>query len=89
MKETELKIINKLGLHARAASMFVKTAERFKCKVEMEKEGVRVNAKSIMGILMLAAPLGSTIKLYTSGPDELECLEKLKELVENKFGEGE
>ncbi|HRZ80324.1 MAG TPA: HPr family phosphocarrier protein [bacterium] len=89
MKEMELKIVNKLGLHARAASMFVKTAERFKCKVEMEKDGIRVNAKSIMGILMLAAPLGSVIKIYTSGADETECMAKLKELIENKFGEGE
>lgn len=89
MMEAELKIINKLGLHARAASMFVKTAERFKCKVEMEKDGTRVNAKSIMGILMLAAPLGSKIKIYTTGQGEAECLEKLKELIENKFGEGE
>lgn len=89
MKEMELKIVNKLGLHARAASMFVKTAERFKCKVEMEKDGIRVNAKSIMGILMLAAPLGSIIKIYTNGADEAECMAKLKELIENKFGEGE
>ena len=59
MIEKELKIINKLGLHARAASLFVKTTEKYRCRVEMEKEGVRVNAKSIMGILMLAAPLGS------------------------------
>ena len=54
MKETELTIKNKLGLHARAASLFVKTAEKFKCGVEMEKDGIRVNAKSIMGILMPA-----------------------------------
>lgn len=89
MKEAELKIRNKLGLHARAASMFVKTAEKYKCKVEMEKEGVRVNAKSIMGILMLAAPLGSTIKIYTTGENESECLNALLELINNKFGEGD
>ena len=87
MKETELTIKNKLGLHARAASLFVKTAEKFKCGVEMEKDGIRVNAKSIMGILMLAAPLGSTVKISTNGESEEECLSALTELVENKFGE--
>jgi len=55
----------------------------------MEKEGVRVNAKSIMGILMLAAPLGSTIKIFTDGEQEQECIEELTELINNKFGEGE
>jgi len=87
--EKNLKIINRLGLHARAASMFVKIAEKYKCKVEMEKEGVRVNAKSIMGILMLAAPMGSEIKIVTNGPDESACLEELASLVNNRFGEGE
>ena len=87
MKETELTIKNKLGLHARAASLFVKTAEKFKCGVEMEKDGIRVNAKSIMGILMLAAPLGSTVKITTDGESEDECLSALTELVEKKFGE--
>lgn len=89
MKQKELKITNKLGMHARAASIFVKTAEKFKCKVEMEKDGVRVNAKSIMGILMLAAPLGSIIKILTDGDNEVECLKALSDLIENKFGEGE
>ncbi|MBR4532037.1 HPr family phosphocarrier protein [bacterium] len=87
MKEAELTIKNKLGLHARAASLFVKTAEKFKCGVEMEKNGVRVNAKSIMGILMLAAPLGSTVKISTNGESEEECLSALTQLVETKFGE--
>ncbi|MBP5201262.1 HPr family phosphocarrier protein [bacterium] len=87
MKEAELTIKNKLGLHARAASLFVKTAEKFKCGVEMEKDGIRVNAKSIMGILMLAAPLGSTVKISTNGESEEECLAALSTLVETKFGE--
>jgi len=87
MKEAELTIKNKLGMHARAASLFVKTAEKFKCGVEMEKDGIRVNAKSIMGILMLAAPLGSTVKISTNGESEEECLNALKQLVETKFGE--
>ncbi len=87
MREVELTIKNKLGLHARAASLFVKTAEKFKCGVEMEKDGIRVNAKSIMGILMLAAPLGSTVKISTNGESEEECLKALTQLVETKFGE--
>ena len=87
MKEAELTIKNKLGLHARAASLFVKTAEKFKCRVEMEKDGIRVNAKSIMGILMLAAPLGSSVKITTDGEAEEDCLEALSELINNKFGE--
>ena len=87
--EKSLKITNRLGLHARAASMFVKIAEKYKCGVEMEKDGVKVNAKSIMGILMLAAPLGSTVKIITNGPDEIECMEDIVNLINNKFGEGE
>jgi phosphocarrier protein HPr len=86
--EKKLEIINRLGLHARAASMFVKTAEKFKCKVEMEKDGVKVNAKSIMGILMLAAPMGSKIKVITTGEDESECLDALSDLINDRFGEG-
>lgn len=87
MKEAEITIKNKLGLHARAASLFVKTAEKFKCNVGMEKDGISVNAKSIMGILMLAAPLGSTVKITTDGESEDECLSALTGLVNNKFGE--
>lgn len=87
MKTAEFIIKNKLGLHARAASLFVKTAEKFRCRVEMEKDGISVNAKSIMGILMLAAPLGSTVKITTDGEAEEECLAALSELVNNKFGE--
>ena len=89
MMQSELKIVNKLGLHARAASLFVKATEKYKCRVEMEKEGVKVNAKSIMGILMLAAPLGSTVKIITDGEQEEECINELIELINGKFGEGE
>ena len=87
MKEAEITIKNKLGMHARAASLFVKTAEKFKCSIEMEKDGINVNAKSIMGILMLAAPLGATLTLRTNGEGEEECLAALTELVNNRFGE--
>jgi phosphocarrier protein HPr len=89
MKQQELKITNKLGMHARAASVFVKIAERFKCKVEMEKDGIRVNAKSIMGILMLAAPFGTTVTIFTDGTDEEPCIKALSDLIINKFGEGD
>lgn len=87
MKEAEITIQNKLGMHARAASLFVKTAEKFKCSVEMEKDGIRINAKSIMGILMLAAPLGSTVKIFTNGDSEEACLAELTDLINKKFGE--
>lgn len=87
MKEAELKIKNKLGMHARAASLFVRTAEKFRCSVEMQKDDVCVNAKSIMGILMLAAPLGSSITIRTNGENEEACLAALTELVNRKFGE--
>ena len=89
MKNIELKITNKLGMHARAASLFVKTVEKYKCKVELEKDGIRVNARSIMGILMLAAPFGSVIRIITEGEKEAECIKELSDLIVNKFGEGE
>ncbi len=87
--ERDVKIINKLGLHARAASLFVKEAEKYNVKVEMEKDGIRINAKSIMGILMLAAPVGSIIKIITTGEDDELCINALTELVNNKFNESE
>lgn len=87
--ERDVKIVNKLGLHARAASLFVKETERYNSKVEMEKDGIRINAKSIMGILMLAAPVGSTIKIIATGDDSESCLDALTELVNNKFNESE
>ena len=87
MAEKTVTIRNKLGLHARAASMFVKEAERYACEVEMEKAGVRVNAKSIMGILMLAAPFGSTLKIIAKGPNDEECVTALARLVEVGFEE--
>ncbi len=85
--EQEVKVINKLGLHARAASLFAKESEKYKSKVELEKDGVRINAKSIMGILMLAAPIGSTLKIIVNGTDESECIQALVGLVNNKFNE--
>ncbi len=85
MIERTVTIRNRLGFHARAAAMFAKEAERFSSTVEMEKNGVRVNAKSIMGILMIVAPFGAEIKLIVDGPDEQECMEALERLVESEF----
>ncbi len=78
---------NRLGLHARAAALFVKTANRFASDVFLEKDGVEVNGKSIMGILMLAASKGSKVTLKADGKDSAEAIESLGKLFENKFGE--
>lgn len=80
-------IRNRLGLHARAAALLVKTANRFMSEVSVEKDGVEVNAKSIMGILMLAASKGSRITLKAEGKDSAEAIRVLGELIENRFGE--
>ncbi len=80
-------IKNKLGLHARAAALLVKTANRFVSEISLEKDGLAVNGKSIMGILMLAASKGTRITLKAEGKDEGEAMEALGKLIENKFGE--
>lgn len=80
-------IENELGFHARACATFVKVAANFKSEIWVEKNGTRVNGKSIMDLLMLAAPQGSTIKIIARGPDAKEALEKLSALVNEKFGE--
>lgn len=85
--EATLQIENQLGMHARAAAAFVKTANRFHAEVQVCKGMVCVNGKSIMGVLMLAAPKGTTITIQTSGPEATGCLAALCELVRNKFGE--
>ena len=87
MKEGVLTIRNRLGLHARAAALFVKKANEFSSEVWVEKDGTRVNGKSIMGLLMLACPLGSSIIVKTEGGDEAQAFEELKDLVEDGFGE--
>lgn len=89
MAKLSLEIINKLGLHARASTKFTQTASQFKSEVWVEKNGRRVNAKSIMGVMMLAAAKGSTIDIEATGPDEEEALAALQALVNNYFGEGE
>lgn len=87
MLQKELVIQNKLGLHARAAAKFVQCATEFTCVVEVIKGDLRVNGKSIMGVLLLAAPMGTRLEVVLDGPDEKEALIALEALVEDKFGE--
>lgn len=82
-----VKIQNLKGLHARATSTFVKLADSFKCDIEVTKQDLTVNGKSIMGLLMLGAPLGETIKISAHGVDAKEAIEALVKLVNKKFGE--
>lgn len=89
MIKESVEIINKLGLHARASTKFTQTASRFKSEIWVEKNGRRVNAKSIMGVMMLAAAKGSTIDIEANGEDESEAIATLKALVNDYFGEGE
>ena len=89
MIESELLIANRLGLHARAAAKFVHLAGTFASKVTVSKDGARVDGKSILGLLTLAAAKGSRLHLTVSGDDEREASDKLAELVRSRFGEGE
>ncbi|WP_367606417.1 HPr family phosphocarrier protein [Legionella sp. W05-934-2] len=89
MIEKQLTIINKLGLHARASAKFVSTANRFQSQLTVKKGNQSVNGKSIMGVMMLAAPLGSDIVLIFDGPDEEHMAEAMTSLISNKFGEPE
>jgi len=83
----DLTIQNRLGLHARPSAMFVKTCNRFKCEIWVEKDGERVNGKSIMGLMMLAAGLGSRLRVSCEGADELAAMEEIERLLERKFEE--
>lgn len=89
MIQRELEIINKLGLHARASAKLTQLAARFPCEVWMTRNGRRVNAKSIMGVMMLAAGMGSKVLLETDGPQEEACAEAIAALIHDKFGEGQ
>ncbi|MES2911032.1 MAG: HPr family phosphocarrier protein [Pseudomonadota bacterium] len=89
MIQTSTNISNKLGLHARASAKLTKLAGSFACEVWMSKGERRVNAKSIMGVMMLAAGLGSTVLIETDGPDEQVAMDSLLALIADKFGEGE
>jgi phosphocarrier protein len=89
MIRTTLVISNKLGLHARASAKLTKLASGFQCEVFMSRNGRRVNAKSIMGIMMLAAGVGSEVELETEGADEQQAVDAITALVNDKFGEGQ
>lgn len=80
-------IVNELGLHARAAALFVKEANKFDSEIIVIKDGAKADGKSIMSLMMLAAPKGSTLEIIARGDDSTEAINILKSLVENKFGE--
>ena len=89
MLQQTTTIINKLGLHARAAAKFVTQASLFDSEVNLKRNNQEVNGKSIMGVMMLAAAKGSEIELIIDGPDESQAMQSLLELIENRFGEDE
>jgi phosphocarrier protein HPr len=89
MISTEVEIINKLGLHARASTKLTQTASKYACEVWITRNGRRVNAKSIMGVMMLAAAKGSIITLEANGVDEQAAIDGLISLISDYFGEGE
>jgi len=89
MQTESITIINKLGLHARASAKLTKLAGEFESEVWLSRSGRRVNAKSIMGVMTLAAAKGTVVELETSGPDEIQAIAALKALINDYFGEGE
>ena len=89
MLKREIKVVNKLGLHARASAKLTQLASSFKSAVWIARNGRRVNAKSIMGVMMLAAGIGSTVELETDGPDEQQAIDALEKLFAERFGEAE
>lgn len=89
MPDMDVTISNKLGLHARAAAKFVTLASSFNSEIELSKQGRKVNGKSIMGVMMLAAAKGTLLTLHANGDDESDAIVQLQTLVNNKFGENE
>ncbi len=87
MLQNDFVVVNKLGLHARASALFVKTASRFASDIKLAKEGIEVNGKSIMGIMMLAASKGVTIRLTVEGTDEVDAMKTIGDLINNGFNE--
>ena len=83
----EVTVANKLGIHARPAALFVKTANRFACEIFVEKDGEKINGKSIMGLMMLAAGPGSKLTLHVKGADATTAIAELEALVQRKFDE--
>jgi phosphocarrier protein len=88
MIKRTIKVSNKLGLHARASAKLTQAASKFQSSVWIARNGRRVNAKSIMGVMMLAAGLGSSVELETDGPDEQDAIDTIEALFDDKFGEG-
>jgi phosphocarrier protein HPr len=89
MQQREIEIVNKLGLHARASAKLTQLAGQFTAEVWISRDGRKVNAKSIMGVMMLAAAKGSVVTIETDGPDEAQAMTALVGLITDKFGEGE
>ncbi len=89
MQKRQIKVVNKLGLHARASAKLTQIASQFRSGVWIERNGRRVNAKSIMGVMMLAAGMGSTVEVETDGADETEAMAAVERLFAERFGEGE
>ena len=89
MLKKDIEIINKLGLHARASTKLTQTASQFSSEIWVEKNGRKVNAKSIMGVMMLAAAKGSMVTIEANGADEAEAMAAVKNLINDYFGEGE
>ena len=89
MLQTEAEIINKLGLHARAAAKLTQLASGFQSEIWLTRNGRRVNAKSIMGVMMLAAGMGTEVEVETDGPDERAAMDALLALIASRFGEDE
>jgi len=89
MVEKKIEIVNKLGLHARAAAVLVQEASKFDSDIEITFKDNTVNAKSILGVMILAAMKGDTVKVKTEGEDEIEAMEAIEELIKNRFGEKE
>jgi phosphocarrier protein HPr len=85
--EKEITIVNRLGLHARPAAMFVRVATRYRCEIWVAKEGEEINGKSIMGLMMLAAGQGSKLRIRAEGPDAAEALKEIETLVQSRFNE--
>ncbi|PWB70842.1 HPr family phosphocarrier protein [candidate division GN15 bacterium] len=83
------KIVNKLGLHARPSAMLVTAASKYNSEVFFTKNGLRVNGKSILGVMMLAAEMGSELLIEVDGPDEEQALREILQVIESRFGEGE
>lgn len=89
MQQATLSIVNRLGLHARAASKLVNCAKRFQSDIQLTHASAKADAKSIMSVMLLAAPFGAEVELTVTGPDEAQAFEAVRELISDRFGESE